>query len=117
MDSEIRERFEKAGVDVTEALERFMNKDDLFDRFMKKFKDDTNLKWLEDSVAQGNVDDAFKAAHTLKGVASNLSLKGLLEPLVPLVEKLRAGEIDGAEQMLAKVKEAYSDIISAIDSL
>mgnify|MGYP000845295471 CR=1 FL=1 len=44
MDNEIRTEFIEAGVDVDEALHRFMNKDELFVRFMREYLDDNNLE-------------------------------------------------------------------------
>lgn len=109
--------FEEAGVDVSEAMHRFLNNEDLFVKFMTKFKEDTNFEMLKNYVDNGNVEDAFKAAHSLKGVVSNLAFKDFLEVLVPVVESLRAGTLEGVPEGLARVQIAYDKVVSAIDTL
>jgi hypothetical protein len=117
MDNEIRTEFIEAGVDVDEALHRFMNKDELFVRFMKEYLDDNNLEMLKRSIADENAGDAFNYAHTLKGVAGNLSMKSILHYLLPAVEILRAGSLDGLGTYIDGVTKANDQIISVIKEL
>lgn len=117
MEDSIKQNFIEAGVDVDDCLNRFLNKDELFFRFMKKYLEDDNLERLKKAIDEKNVSDAFKAAHTLKGVAGNLSFASVLKPLVPFVEVLRAGSLDGAEEAYAKIKEANDKIVEQIHTL
>ena len=47
--------------------------DKLIEKFMLKFPDDTSMDLLNKSVAAGDIQESFRAAHTLKGVAANLA--------------------------------------------
>ncbi len=68
-----------------------------------------------EAFSNGDVEECFKAAHTLKGVAANLSFKAVCEAVVPIVEVFRNGSLDvSKEQMdeLVKRCKAVTDVIS-----
>ena len=72
----------------------------LIQKFMFKFLNDQSMSDLTKYLAEGNVSEAFKAVHTLKGVGANLGLKGFLTPVCELTEILRAGSMDGYKAKL-----------------
>ena len=45
----------------------------LVQKFVLKFLDDGSYNLLTGSMESGNYDEAFRAAHTIKGVGQNLS--------------------------------------------
>ena len=63
--------------------------------------------------------EAFRAAHTIKGICQNLSLDRLYESSNNLAELLRNREDYGAdlEPALEKVKEDYQVTIDCIKQL
>lgn len=117
MNSEIRLAFINAGIDVDDCIGRLMNKEEVFLRLMKKFPEDTNFRQLTDAIKSNNVEAAFNAGHALKGVASNLSMFGILEHLVPLVEILRNGSLEGVHEEMQYIEKAYSKIINQIKDI
>ena len=117
MEDSTRISFMEAGVDVDDCLNRFLNKDELFFRFMKKYLEDNNVEKLGEALECGDVSEAFKVAHALKGVAGNLSFAAILDPLVPFVEVLRAGSMEGADNVYAQIKEAHQRIVAQIKTL
>ncbi|MDO4494020.1 MAG: Hpt domain-containing protein [Clostridia bacterium] len=83
----------------------------LIERFLLKFPDDATYNTLVAAMEAGNREEAFRGAHTLKGVCGNLSLTMLLTPVAALTEVLRnAGDAipAEAEELYARVKEAYA---------
>ena len=64
----------------------------LVEKFVRKFLDDQSYAELNASLAAGNHDVAFRAAHTLKGVAANLSFTKLRASASELTELLRAAD-------------------------
>ena len=58
-----------AGADVDGALNRFMGKVSLYKKFMKKFLEDRSYPDMLESLAGHDPEEAFRQAHTLKGVA------------------------------------------------
>ena len=62
--------------DYQEVLGRLYS-DALVQKFVGKFLSDQSFQLLESSLKAGNYDEAFRAAHTLKGVNQNLSFTKL----------------------------------------
>ncbi len=56
--------------------------------FPKVFQD-KNFQKLEDALTMGDLDAAFDAAHTLKGVSGSLGLTSLYDRVCEIVEPLR----------------------------
>ena len=67
MDAEIKQEFIGAGIDVDDAMHRFMERDDLFVRFMKDYLEDDNLEKMKSSLADGNVGDGQHAGFSPLG--------------------------------------------------
>lgn len=109
-----KEFFEAAGVDYDAALSRFMGNEGLLTRFLKKFMDDPNFLNLQGAIDKGDVDAAFRAAHTLKGVAGNLSLSELYNHASKIADMLRGGDLEGAKAMMPEVQAAYRKITDAL---
>lgn len=97
-----------AGVDYKTTIERFMGKEDLYEKFLFKFIDDRNFAQFEENILNKDVQAAFKSAHILKGLSGNLGFTKMFEIIVPIVEELREGSLDNAEESLADLKEIYN---------
>ena len=57
------------------------------------------------------------AAHTLKGVAGNLGLNGLMKACAEMVVQLRSNSMEGALAAYPTVKEYYGKVCEAINSM
>ena len=55
---------------------------------------------LQSTLEEKNVEEAFRAAHTLKGVAQNLGFTPLYEATATLTEVLRAGNLPEDDNMV-----------------
>ncbi len=117
MDEELKEKLIQAGVDVNSALDRFMGNSALMIKFLKKFPADENYNTLVTSLEADKFDDAFKAAHTLKGLCGNLSLSKLQTIVSEQTELLRAGKGAEAKEMMPGVVKEYEDIIAVLNDL
>lgn len=105
-------------LDYGDGLKRFSNMAALYHKHLKKFLDDTTYRQLAAAMEEQDYELAFRQAHTLKGVAGNLSLAGLYNQLIPFVEGLRNGaDIEQAKALLPKVEAAYLLAIEKIRSL
>ena len=117
MQTEIRERLEKGGINVSGALERFMGNDVILERFLKKFLSDSNYENLEAAITSGDKESALIAAHTLKGVCGNLSMAGLFELLSKQVAAFRADDWEHAVELMKEITKEYEAAAAAIRSL
>lgn len=100
----------EAGVDVKDGMGRFVGKLDLFVKIFRKYDDDNNMELLREAMEAGNVDAAFNAAHTLKGVCGNLSMKKMFDVASQMTEFLREKDMDSARQMMPKLEEEHQKI-------
>lgn len=112
MDELLKQKLIENGADVEGTLHRFMGNEALFLRFLLKFKDDMNYAKLVESLDQGNYEEAFKYAHTLKGVSANLGLDPVCKPVSALTELLRGKaapdvDMDQVAVQRAALEEAY----------
>lgn len=117
MDDETRAKLVEAGVDVKSALDRFMGRDDLLLRFLKKFGEDPNYEILKNSMAEKKYEEAFKAAHSLKGVCGNLSMVNLFQTISKEVEFLRGQQYEEAEKLFPRVVEEYDKSVGILRTL
>ena len=99
--------------DYEEVKARLMS-DRLVEKFVLKFPSDPSMQQLLDAVAAGDNASAFRAVHTLKGVAANLALTELRNAASALTEQLRSGDKPADEELLRKVEDAYKLVIDSI---
>ncbi len=86
----------------------------LIQKFMLKFLDDGSYDLLCASMDSGNLEDAFRASHTIKGVCQNLGFAKLGQSSHELTEALRGGDGSAAAGLLGQVKADYEQTVSAI---
>lgn len=115
----MKEQLETLKIQYDEVLRHFLGKEDFYLRMLKKFLDDKNFEGLEQMTAQKNWPEAFKYAHTVKGLCGNLGLDGILEYIVPLTEELRNEPYH--EQIIAdytaNALQEYRKAVEVISSL
>ncbi len=88
-------------------------------KFVLRVLNDSSYELLCKSIEDRNMPEAFRAAHTIKGICQNLSLDRLYESSNNLAELLRNKEDYSAdlEPVLEKVKEDYQVTIDCIKQL
>lgn len=117
----LTECFEAMGGDY-ESVRQRIPKDDLIVGFLNKFLADPCFDTLSRSLQEANMPEAFRAAHSLKGVCYNLGLDRLGDSASALTELLRdkaAEEVDMAQcqVLFRKVAEDYQLVIDSIHQL
>lgn len=83
-------------------------------RFLRMVPGDASFQTLSDALARGDVNTAFRAAHSLKGLALNLGLTPLAVSAGSLTELLRSGQDQGADGLFQEVRDSYDIIVAAI---
>lgn len=117
MNQNDRKQLEACGVDFDTAMERFMDNEAMYEKFLVKFLEDKNFEILKESIDKNDAESAFNAAHTMKGVAANLELNGLLRFLMPIVEILRQNKTEGTNELIKNMDEEYEMLRQAIKGL
>lgn len=113
-----REFYESIGASYDSVLVRF-GSEKMITKFAKRFADDTTFQDMCKALEEKNAKEAFRMAHTLKGICSNLGFDELYKASYDLTEDLRDGELSGYEQDYEKVCEKYKmvyDNVTKIDN-
>ena len=112
----IQECYQKLGGDYAQVEKRLPGIH-LIRRFIAKFLDDGIYPELCRAMEQGQTEESFRAAHTLKGVSANLGFDRLTASSGELTELLR-GRTDGipteAVPLLDMVRQDYELTADAI---
>lgn len=105
-----KQKLRELGIDVDSALERLGGNAALFERLLQAFLVDPNYGELLKALEERDVEKAFAAVHTLKGVCISLSLSRLYEPVSEMTEYLRAGDLASAQAQLPAVSQVYEQL-------
>ena len=68
------------------------------------------------SLEEKNYEEAFRAAHTIKGVCQNLSINKLQASSSRLCESLRNGYSPEADALAEEVRTDYGQTVAAIEA-
>ncbi len=109
----LQECYAALGGDYEDVLGR-LRSEQLIKKFVLKFPDDGSYSLLYVSFDQKNYTEAFRAAHTIKGMCQNLSFTKLQESSSSLTEALREGYTPEADPLMKQVTEDYQRVIDAI---
>ena len=101
----LKDCYMQMGADYEETVQR-LRSESLIQRIILKFPQDPSYQELCQALADGNIEVAFRAAHTLKGVCQNLGFKNLYEPSAELTER---------DDLMQKVTEEYNRTVKAIE--
>lgn len=114
----IQECYNEIGGNYEDVLKR-LRSEALIKKFTLKFLEDKSYPQLKQALVDKNYEDAFRGAHTLKGVCQNLSFERLYEVSRDLTELLRdrTGEQPGIPEAMDKVTEVYEATIEGIKKL
>lgn len=102
MQKELYNELKNWGCDIDNAMERFMGDKELYETCLKVTAYDENFDALCSALEKEDVQEAFRKAHSLKGVIGNMGIEPMYSIVCVMVEALRKGELNG---MLDKYNE------------
>lgn len=94
--------------------------DERIEKFAKIFLQDTSMQTLENALESGDLAEAYRGAHTLKGVSRDLGFTPLFEAACALSDALRlddAGipaDMAAVPELLPAVRDAYTLVVDSI---
>jgi CheY-like chemotaxis protein len=99
-------------VDIKSALNRMGGDKELLSEIFREFLDylPTQTDKLREAVKKGDSSMLEREAHSLKGAASNLSVKGITDLALKLELLGRANHISDAVEIIDKLKEEYENL-------
>ena len=99
--------------DKQAALKRLGGSVDLLKEMFQFFIEDapTLVDVLEASLGRKDVDEAYRAAHSLKGLASNFDAHAVTRPAKQIEEHLRKNELASAAALASEVRKKVAECI------
>lgn len=114
------EQVAEKGINVDDALRRFMGNETLLVKMLKKLpetvypsrygSDGEDLE-VAAFLKSGDTKTALANAHTLKGIMGNLSVTGLYQAYTDIVTALREGRTADAEDILTAISGTQEDLL------
>lgn len=114
MDKGLQYALELRNTDLNGAIQRLGGDEALYLTCLGMFLQDTTLAELNDAIDNRLWDDAFTAAHALKGLAGNMGFVPLMHATSQLLIMIRGGRINDVREYMAQVNSHYRDIVDAI---
>lgn len=112
----LQECYTALGGDYDSVIGR-LRSERMVQKFALKFLNDGSFDLLCQSMDAKNYEEAFRAAHTIKGVCQNLSFTRLYESSSQLSEALRSGWTPEADTLIEQVKADYQVTVDALRAL
>ena len=112
----VKEFYDKIGGDYEKAISR-MNDDERIKKYLKFFVVDESFINLKTSLKNRDCEQAFNAAHTLKGICQNMSFLHLSNLMHDITEELRNKNIDQATILFEEVSNTYNNVITEIQKI
>jgi len=102
-------------VNEEEGKKRVMNNGKLYAKLLTKFKTDTNLVDLITSAGAQDWEKAQAAAHTIKGIAANLSLTELFNQSLDVETQFKGKSLK--PESLESLKTCFTETVAAVDNV
>lgn len=83
-------------------------------KFVLKFLNDSSYDNLMKGLEEQNYEEAFRAAHTIKGICQNLGFTVLGDSSSRLTDALRGGWSEDAKALVEQVTEDYRRTADAV---
>ena len=111
------ELYRQTGGDYADTLRR-LGSSERIQRFLYLFLREDSCRILEQALLEGRNEDAFREAHSLKGMCLNLGLRELGNAAAAMTEALRGGQIPPeADMLFAEIKHTYAQVEAGIAQL
>lgn len=114
MDEKLKAALVSNETDLDGARKRFVDDAELYLDCLRDFLEDGTMSELKQALAAENWDDAFTAAHAIKGLAGNMGFVPLFHAAAELVVNIRAGRRRDIGPSYLELERCYRQICTAI---
>ncbi len=108
------EQLNDFGVNTKEGLTRCMNNKNFYFKMLKMGLSNDSFEKLGKALEDKNNEDAFEAAHALKGVLGNLAVTPIYTPLAEMTEMLRANKSADYVEMYKPILDLRNQLLALI---
>lgn len=111
---ELVEFYREIGVDSNVVISRLGLTEKHLKKYLRKFRVNQEYDKLSKAVEEKDYYNVEWAAHTLKGVASNLGLNILLEDFQSMVDSVRAEKTENIPELYQRVSADYERVMNLL---
>ena len=108
--------YARMGGDLGAAL-RVLESETRLRRYLHRFLDEPTARMLILALEDGRWEDAFRTAHTMKGLCCGLGLTRLYSACSALTEALRDNRPPADRRHGERVRAEYAHVVQAIHAL
>lgn len=110
--------YEEIGGSFQEVVGRFGGMEAMVKKFLGRFREDKSYEKLQQAVEQMDAQAIDSAAHTLKGVCSNLGIARLQKYAEDIMHHVREGKpMEEIPAMMEKVSAEYAHVMEKLSAL
>ena len=102
-------------INEEEGKKRVMNNGKLYAKLLTKFKTDTNLDKLYSSAEAEDWESAQAEAHTIKGLAANLSLTELFNQSLEVETQIKGKSLK--PESIENLKACFTETVKSIEEV
>jgi len=102
-------------INAEDGIKRVMNNGKLYAKLLTKFKSDTSLNDLVAFAGAEEWEKAQAAAHTIKGIAANLSLTELYSQSLDFETQVK--EKTFKPESLENLKKCFGETVTAVEKV
>lgn len=113
---ELQKLYARIGSHMAPALSRMGGDAGMLRHFVERFLEDESFCMLASALVAGSNEEAFRAAHTLKGICATLGFDTLFSRASQVTELLRSNDLQGAIAAFPALEQAYEAVVEAIGS-
>lgn len=106
--------YRKLEIDIPITMDRFMNNEEMYIQFLKKFTENMHFEELHQAISSEQWAEALRISHNLKSVTGNLSLTNLHKLFASQVADFRANKMDEAVALMANIDEERERVLGII---
>lgn len=114
MASTLNDNLAQYGINLMGAMERMDNNIDLYKKLALKYLNNANYSELIAAMEVKDFDTGYRTAHSLKGVAGNLSFDNLFSIASIISDALYQGEYQAAEREMPELAKAQEKVMAGL---
>lgn len=112
----VLEKLKENNIDTDLVIKkRFLGREEMYIRFLERMGEDNNFAILKEKLELGDVEGAFRAVHTLKGVLESLGLSPMIPNIIEIVRILRQGSTEHIEELMEQAQIEYDRILKLVE--
>ena len=114
MNGKQKEFLAKSGINLTDGLVYFSENERLYEKYLFRFLEEPTFPELFKAIEEDRIEDARRAAHSLKGITATLGFTSLNTSVKAQEFEFKNGRWEEGNQYTDELKKEYARIISVL---